>query len=243
MTRTARAAAKTEPTIPRMIRVIWTRCSHSRERRARVRRRFAPSSLLSSLSFKISLRPPRTPMSLLFSRIDLASQGLLSLIWRNLGASVLSKALLVVMSAAACGSSAATLNGQTAPARCGDGRPQSEIDAAGLLPLEPHSQRIACIQIAEGTDRAYRLADGRSLQLYEHIGALPAKPSRSPTDSGVIDIGTQSWSWTALDAYLVLSTETPNGIYVELGLSGSGGRSADIDLLKEIAATLAVSRH
>jgi hypothetical protein len=147
------------------------------------------------------------------------------------------------MSAAACGSSGAALNGQTAPARCADGRPQSEIDAAGLLPLEPHSQRITCIQIAEGTDRSYRLADGRPLHLYEHIGALPAKPSRSPTDSGTIDIGTESWSWTTLDAYLVVSTQTPNGIYVELGLPGGGSRSADIDLLKEIAATLTAPRH
>jgi hypothetical protein len=166
---------------------------------------------------------------------------LLPLISRNLGASVL-RILLVVMSAVACESSAAALNGPASLARCANGRPQSELDAAGVLPLEPHSQRIACVQTAEGTDRSYRLTDGRPLHLYEHIGVLPAKPSRSPTDSGAITIGAQSWSWTTLDAYLVLSAQTADGIYVELGLPG-GSRSADIDLLKEIAATLTVSKR
>jgi hypothetical protein len=178
---------------------------------------------------------------LLFSRVDLASQELLPLISRNLGASGL-RIFLVVLSAVACGSLAAAPNGPAIPARCADGRPQSELDAAGVLPLEPHSQRIACTQTAEGTDRSYRLTDGRPLHLYEYIGALPVKPSRSPTDSGAITIGAQSWSWTTLGAYLVLSAQTADGIYVELGLPG-GNRSADIDLLKEIAATLTVSKR
>lgn len=151
---------------------------------------------------------------------------------------LLSGVFIVVVAATACGSSSAALNGHFPPARCADGRPQSEIDAAGLLPLEPQSQRIACVQVAEATDRSYRLTDGRSLHVYEHIGALPAKPTRSPTESGTMDIGARSWSWRTLDAYLVLFTDTPEGIYVELGVPTSGNRSADIDLLKEIAATL-----
>jgi hypothetical protein len=146
------------------------------------------------------------------------------------------------MAATACGPSTAASSGQVTPPRCADGRPQSEIDAAGLLPLEPQSRRISCVQVAEGTDRSYRLADGRSLHVYEHIGPLPAKPSRSPTDSGAIAIGAQSWSWRTLDAYLVLSTDTPEGIYVDLGLPTGASRSADIDLLKEIAATLRSTR-
>ena len=150
---------------------------------------------------------------------------------------------LVVMATTACGSSSAALSGQVTPPRCADGRPQSEIDAAGSLPLEPQSRRIACVQVAEGTDRSYRLTDGRSLHLYEYVGPLPAKPSRSPTESGAIGIGARSWSWRTLDAYLVLSTDTPEGIYVELGVPTAANRSADIDLLKEIAATLAAPRR
>jgi hypothetical protein len=122
--------------------------------------------------------------------------------------------------------------------RCADGRPQSEIDAAPPLPLEPQSPRIACVQVAVRTDRSYRLTDGRSLHLYEHVGPLPAKPSRSPTESGAVAIGARSWSWRTFDAYLVLSTDTPEAVYVELGLPTTASRSADIDLLKEIAATL-----
>jgi hypothetical protein len=156
--------------------------------------------------------------------------------------SVLSQILLVV-AATACGSSTAAIGNQITYTRCADGRPQSEIDAAGLLPLEPQSQRIACVQVAEGTDRSYRLTDGRSLHVYEHVGPLPAKPSRSPTDSGATTIQARSWSWRTLDAYLVLSTDTPEGIYVELGLPTGASRSADVDLLKEIAATLIASKR
>ena len=153
-------------------------------------------------------------------------------------ASLLSGMFIVVIEETACGSSGAALSGQIPPARCADGRPQSEIDAAGQLPLEPLSQRIACVQVAEAADRSYRLTDGRPLHVYEHVGPLPAKPTRSPTESGTMTIGARSWLWRTLDAYLVLSTDTPEGIYVELGLPASGNRSADIDLLKEIAATL-----
>lgn len=151
---------------------------------------------------------------------------------------LLSRIFLIVLTATGCGSSSAVLSGGTMPPRCADGRPQSEIEAAGLLPLEPHSQRIACVQVAEGTDRSYRLTDGRSLHLYEHVGPLPAKPTRSPSESGAVAIGAGSWSWTNLNGSLVLSADTPEGIYVELGLPTSASRSADIDLLKEIAATL-----
>lgn len=149
--------------------------------------------------------------------------------------------VLVLTTALACGSSGAALSAQATPARCAEGRPQSELDAVGRLPLEPHSQRIACIQVAEGTDRSYRLTDGRSLHVYEHIDALPAKPTRSPTQSGAITIGARPWSWITLDAYLVLSTTTADGIYVELGLPSGATRSVDIDLLKEIAATFVAS--
>jgi hypothetical protein len=152
--------------------------------------------------------------------------------------SLLSGMFIVAIAATACGSPSVALSGHIPPARCADGRPQSEIDAAGQLPLEPRSQRIACVQVAVATDRSYRLTDGRPLHVYEHVGPLPAKPTRSPTESGTMTIGARSWLWRTLDAYLVLSTDTPEGIYVELGLPTTGNRSADIDLLKEIAASL-----
>ena len=157
---------------------------------------------------------------------------------RPQGRAFLLSGMFIVAIAAACGPSSDALAGHITTARCADGRPQSEIDAAGQLPLEPLSQRIACVQVAETTDRSYRLTDGRSLHVYEHVGPLPAKPTRSPTESGMTTIGVRSWIWRTLDAYLVLSTDTPEGIYVELGLPTTGNRSADIDLLKEIAATL-----
>lgn len=159
------------------------------------------------------------------------------------GASGFRLVLAFVVTAIACGSTGAALSGQVTPMRCADGRPQSELDAAGALPLEPHSQRIACIQVAEGTDRSYRLTDGPSLHLYEHVGLLPAKPTQSPTDSGAMTIGTRPWTWITQNAYLVLSTTTADGIYVELGLPSGATRSADLDLLREIAATLAASKR
>jgi hypothetical protein len=41
-----------------------------------------------------------------------------------------------------------------------------------------------------------------------------------------------------LDGYIVLSTTTADGIYVDLGLPTGRSAAADIDLLREIAATL-----
>jgi hypothetical protein len=61
---------------------------------------------------------------------------------------------------------------------------------------------------------------------------------RCATDDVDKPASVRSWSWITLDAYLVLATDRLDGLHVELGLPTSASRSADIDLLKEIAATL-----
>jgi hypothetical protein len=137
------------------------------------------------------------------------------------------------------------------PRACADGRPQSEIAAAGLLPYEPHTPLLQCVLIAEGTSRVYRLTDGRSLQVFQYVGVLPAKPAASPGVTGTRTIGSQSWSWSVVTGQTVLSTTFP-GVYVELSVPTAkttlrlepGSPSAlalmtrDVDLLESIASTL-----
>jgi hypothetical protein len=138
------------------------------------------------------------------------------------------------------------------PRGCPDGRPQPEITAAGLLPYEPDSPLLLCVLIAESTSRVFRLTDGRNLQVFEYVGVLPAKPAASPVVTGTRTIGSQSWSWSVVNAQTVLSTTFP-GVYVELSvpmgsnttvsteLESPAGRAlvdAEVDLLQSIASTL-----
>lgn len=142
------------------------------------------------------------------------------------------------------------------PGRCADGRPQSEITAAARLPYEPRSPLLQCVLIAEGTSRVYRLNDGRNLQLFEHVGALPAKPTASPVMTGTRTIGSQSWSWVSVNGQTVLSTTLPDRVYMELSVpmdssmklrlepespSARALVEAEVDLLQSIASTLRAS--
>jgi hypothetical protein len=139
------------------------------------------------------------------------------------------------------------------PRACSDGRPQSEIAAAGLLPYEPRSPLLECVLIAQGTSRVYRLSDGRQLQLFEFAGVLPTKPTAPPLLTGTRAIGSQAWSWILVNGQIVLSTTLPDRVYVELSLamgsrttisievSSPGGLAlvdADVDVLQSIASTL-----
>lgn len=143
------------------------------------------------------------------------------------------------------------------PRACSDGRPQSEIAAAGLLPYEPFSPLLECVLNAQGTSRVYRLTDGRHLQLFEFVGVLPTKPTAPPVLTGTRAIGTQAWSWTLVNGQIVLSTTLPDRVYVELSVAmGSsttisvevtspGGLAlvnADVDLLQSIASMLRAPR-
>jgi hypothetical protein len=150
----------------------------------------------------------------------------------------------------------AGLSPSNAPGRCADGRPQSEIAAAARLPYEPRSPLLQCVLIAEGTSRVYRLTDGRNLQVFEHVGALPAKPTDPPMLTGTRTIGSQSWSWIYVNAQTVLSTTLPDRVYVELSVPMGSNTTvrlepespsaralvdAEVDLLQSIAATLGPS--
>jgi hypothetical protein len=142
------------------------------------------------------------------------------------------------------------------PGRCADGRPQSEITAAARLPYEPRSPLLQCVLIAEGTSRVYRLNDGRNLQVFEHVGALPAKPTASPVMTGTRTIGSQSWSWMSVNGQTILSTTLPDRVYVELSIpmrsnttlrlepespSARALVDAEVNLLQSIASTLGAS--
>ncbi len=79
----------------------------------------------------------------------------------------------------------ATQEQRTEPiARCSDGRPQSEIDFAGRMLWEPTANEISCVLNATvsgpGASRVYRLTDGRVLNMYERVEAVPVKPTVAP---------------------------------------------------------------
>jgi len=127
---------------------------------------------------------------------------------------------------------------QSTPPRCADGRPQSEITAAGALPHEPRSPLLACVLIAEGTSRVYHLGDGRRLQVFEYVGGLPIKPGATPSQTGALMIGSQSWSWMTVNGQTVLSATLPDRVYVELDLPTGSDVKADLNTLQSIASTL-----
>jgi hypothetical protein len=150
----------------------------------------------------------------------------------------------------------AVVTPDSTPRACANSRPQSEITAAGLLPYEPRSPLLQCVLIAESTSRVYRLTDGRNLQVFEHVGALPPKPTASPVLTGTRTIGSQAWSWISVHGQTVLSTTLPDRVYIELAvpmgsnttasleLESPSGRAlveAEVDLLQSIASTLRAS--
>jgi len=149
-----------------------------------------------------------------------------------------SLAFMAIVSCSAPLTGPATTPSST-PGRCAEGRPQSEVSFAGLLPHEPRSSLLACVVIAENTSRVYRLTDGRQLDVFERAGGLPVKPGAStPLQTGTRVIGSQTWSWMTVNGKTVLSTTLLDQVYVELDVATSSSVNADLDMLVAIAATL-----
>ena len=136
----------------------------------------------------------------------------------------------------ACGSTGTLAPGRTPVPRCDDGRPQSEMDAAGRLLIEPHSAELVCVLIASGQDRVYRLRDGRTLHIYEHDGALPAKPTATPLAAGSRTVRGATWSWMRVNGLTLLMTMS-GGTYVELAVAETVP-DQDVAYLAAIAATM-----
>jgi hypothetical protein len=130
-------------------------------------------------------------------------------------------------------------------ARCSDGRPQSEIDFAGRMLWEPTATEISCVLNATvsgpGANRAYRLTDGRVLNLYERVETVPVKPTVAPVATGSVDVNGATWSWSTLPAgvgqTLLLQGSLAGAPYIELSMALSD-QAADLRLLRSIAASL-----
>lgn len=130
-------------------------------------------------------------------------------------------------------------------ARCADGRPQSEIDFAGRMLWEPTASEISCVLNATvsgpGANRAYRLTDGRVLNMYERVETLPVKPSVAPVATGSADVNGATWSWSTLPAgprqTLLLQGSLAGAPHIELYMELSD-QTADLRLLRSIAASL-----
>ena len=135
---------------------------------------------------------------------------------------------------------------RTAPiARCSDGRPQTEIDFAGRMLWEPTAAGISCVLNAgasgPGANRAYRLTDGRVLNLYERVAAVPVKPTVAPVATGSADVNGAVWSWSILPEFrgqtLLLQGSLAGAPEISLSIALSD-QSADLRLLRTIAASL-----
>jgi hypothetical protein len=130
-------------------------------------------------------------------------------------------------------------------ARCSDGRPQSEIDFAGRMLWEPTATEISCVLNATvsgpGANRAYRLTDGRVLNMYERVEAVPVKPTVAPVATGSADVNGATWSWSTLPAgvgqTLLLQGSLAGAPDIELSMALSD-QAADLRLLQSIAASL-----
>ncbi len=130
-------------------------------------------------------------------------------------------------------------------ARCSDGRPQSEIDFAGRMLWEPTTTEIICVLNATvsgpGASRAYRLTDGRVLNMYERVETLPVKPTVAPVATGSAEVNGAAWSWSTLPAgprqRLLLQGSLAGAPYIELSMELSD-QAADLRLLRSIAASL-----
>jgi len=130
-------------------------------------------------------------------------------------------------------------------ARCSDGRPQSEIDFAGRMLWEPTANEISCVLNATvsgpGANRAYRLTDGRVLNLYERVETVPVKPTVAPVATGSADVNGATWSWSTLPAgvgqTLLLQGSLAGAPDIELYMALSD-QAADLRLLRSIAASL-----
>ena len=147
--------------------------------------------------------------------------------------------LLCVLITAACAGPVAERKPDPTPPGCPVGRPQSEIDIQGRLPLEPRDQAIRCVYLAESGSRVYLLVDGRHLSVYEREGGLPSKPGAKVADeSGVRTIASQTWDWARYEGIVVLRTTMPDSLYVEFAINSTGNPNSVVDELARIASTL-----
>ena len=140
----------------------------------------------------------------------------------------------------------ATQQQRTEPiARCADGRPQSEIDFAGRMLWEPTATEISCVLNATvsgpGANRAYRLTDGRVLNLYERVETVPVKPTLAPVATGSAEVNGATWSWSTHSAgagqTLLLQGSLAGAPDIELYMALSD-QATDLRLLKSVAASL-----
>jgi len=110
---------------------------------------------------------------------------------------------------------------------------------------EPTANEISCVLNATvsgpGASRVYRLADGRSLQLYERVEAVPKERLYGPEATGTAVVNGAVWSWSILPAVpgqaLLLRGGLVGAPYIELSIALSD-QAADLRLLRTIAASL-----
>lgn len=126
---------------------------------------------------------------------------------------------------------------------CADGRPQAELDLAGLPPLLPMSPRLRCLRHAAAGGSGYdagvsyeiELDGGRSLGLYERRGTLPVKPATQRVREGTRDIAGTAWTWAVLENGLTILVAMIEGVHVELSTAGD---ESQVGTLAEIARSL-----
>jgi hypothetical protein len=124
------------------------------------------------------------------------------------------------------------------------GRPQSELDQAGLPPLVPTGPILLCLRNAttsgsaydSGYDNVIQLVDGRDLHVYERRGGKPVKAGAvNVVRSGAREIEGVTWTWSVLENGATMLDTVTRGAYVELDVRGD---ETQVDTLVELAKSL-----